>query len=73
MRGFGVKPAGKVFIDKQPLCTINLPLISKLFPEAKILFAIRDPRDVVFSCYRRHFGGNATTFELRSRESGARF
>ncbi len=73
VRDQGLDVSGKVFVDKQPLNTINLPLIAKLFPNAKILFAIRDPRDVVLSCYRRHFGINRTTFELLSLEGAARF
>jgi tetratricopeptide (TPR) repeat protein len=73
VRAFGVEPEGKVFIDKQPLNTFNLPLISKLFPEAKVLFAIRDPRDVVFSCFRRHFEVNSTMFEFLDLADGAGF
>jgi Flp pilus assembly protein TadD len=49
----GVKLAGRVFVDKHPFHTIKLPLIAKLFPDAGVLFAIRDPRDVVLSCFRR--------------------
>jgi hypothetical protein len=71
VRGYGVEPQGRVFIDKQPLATIDLPLIAELFPEAKIIFAIRDPRDVVFSCFRRHFEINPTTFEFLDPASGA--
>ncbi|HEY2050184.1 MAG TPA: sulfotransferase [Caulobacteraceae bacterium] len=44
---------GKVFIDKNPLNSFRLPIISKLFPDAKIIFAIRDPRDVILSAWRR--------------------
>ena len=73
VREYGVEPEGKVFIDKQPLNTFNLPMISKLFPEAKVLFALRDPRDVVFSCFRRHFEVNSTMFEFLNLEDGARF
>ncbi|HTT83624.1 MAG TPA: sulfotransferase [Rhizomicrobium sp.] len=47
--------AGKIFIDKMPINTFRLPLIARLFPAAKIVFAVRDPRDVVLSCFRRHF------------------
>jgi tetratricopeptide (TPR) repeat protein len=65
--------SGKVFIDKQPLNTIKLPLISKLFPRAKVLFALRDPRDVVFSCYRRHFRVSTAMFEFLDLEDAARF
>lgn len=73
VREFGGEPAGKVFIDKQPLNTFNLPVIAKLFPNAKILFALRDPRDVVFSCFRRHFEVNATMFEFLRLDDAARF
>jgi hypothetical protein len=73
VRAFGVEPNGKVFIDKQPLNTFNLPLIAKLFPEARILFAVRDPRDVLFSCFRRHFEVNPVMYEFLDLVSGARF
>ncbi|HEX4304047.1 MAG TPA: sulfotransferase [Rhizomicrobium sp.] len=73
VRSHGAEPAGKVFIDKQPLNTFNLPLIAKLFPQARIIFALRDPRDVVFSCFRRHFGVNATTYELLRLDDAARY
>jgi Flp pilus assembly protein TadD len=58
----GVAPAGKVFVDKAPAGTIYLPLIAKLFPGAKVLFAVRDPRDVVLSCFRNNFQLNAMTY-----------
>ena len=73
VREFGVEPDGKVFIDKHPLSTFRLPLISKMFPFAKIIFAIRDPRDVVFSCFRRSFNMNAAMYEFNSLERAARF
>jgi len=47
VRAGGAEVSGKVFIDKHPLNTLKLPLIARLFPAAKILFARRDPRDVV--------------------------
>lgn len=53
---------GKLFVDKQPAGTVNLPVIARLFPRAKILFAIRDPRDVVLSCFRQSFQMNAMTY-----------
>jgi tetratricopeptide (TPR) repeat protein len=62
----------KVFVDKQPLNTTKLPLIAKLFPKARILFAIRDPRDVVFSCFRRNFRVTGTQFEFLTTETCAR-
>jgi len=73
VRELNVDIAGKIFLDKQPLNTIKLPLIAKLFPDAKVLFALRDPRDVVFSCFRRQFRVNVTTYEFLSLTDAAKF
>jgi hypothetical protein len=56
-----------------PLHTPALPLIAKLFPDARILFALRDPRDVVFSCFRRRFRINAAMFELLTLDGAAAY
>ncbi|HEX4078511.1 MAG TPA: sulfotransferase [Rhizomicrobium sp.] len=73
VREHGIAPEGKVFVDKHPLNTIKLPLIRKLFPKARIVFALRDPRDVVLSCFRRHFEINAVMYEFLTLEGTARF
>jgi Tfp pilus assembly protein PilF len=62
----------RVFIDKQPINSLHLPLIARLFPDARIVFARRDPRDVVLSCFRRRFLMNRYTFELLTPEGAAR-
>jgi tetratricopeptide (TPR) repeat protein len=69
----GVQVAGKVFVDKHPLNTLKLPLIARLFPNAKILFAVRDPRDIVLSCFRHRFYMSAPIFELLTLEGAARY
>ncbi|HEY5288654.1 MAG TPA: sulfotransferase [Caulobacteraceae bacterium] len=66
VRQHGVDPAGRLFLDKAPAGTLNLPLVAKLFPRAKILFAIRDPRDVVLSCAMNAFQMNALTYAFTS-------
>jgi tetratricopeptide (TPR) repeat protein len=71
VRALGVEPAGKVFIDKLPLNAVNLPLVAKLFPEARVLLALRDPRDVVLSCFRRAFSLNAATYGMLTLEGAA--
>jgi hypothetical protein len=41
----------KVLLDKNPSPTASLHLWLRVFPEAKIIIALRDPRDVVLSCF----------------------
>jgi hypothetical protein len=65
--------SAKVVIDKLPLHMTALPAITKLFPRAKILFALRDPRDVVFSCFRRRFQINSAMFELLDLNDAATY
>jgi len=73
VQGFGRSPARKVFVDKWPFNSRRLPLIARLFPDARVLFAVRDPRDVVLSCFRRSFALNPDTFEFLQLEDCARF
>lgn len=72
VRRFGADPACKVFLDKQPLATVLWPALAALFPEARVLLALRDPRDVVLSCFRRGFRINPATFEFTDLERTAR-
>src|ERR1043166_978103 len=69
----GQTAARKVFIDKMPLNTVLLCLIAKLFPDAKVILALRDPRDVVFSCFRRRFGLTPQMYELLSLDGAAHY
>ena len=46
---------GRRLIDKNPLNLLALPAIRRLFPNSRILLAIRHPCDVVLSCYLQHF------------------
>jgi tetratricopeptide (TPR) repeat protein len=60
-----------VFVDKMPFYCVFLCLVAKLFPGAKIIFALRDPRDVVLSCFRRRFVMTEQMYELTTLESAA--
>jgi Tfp pilus assembly protein PilF len=55
VREFGADVSGKLFVDMNPLGGTKLPIIARLFPDARILVMRRDPRDVVLSCFRINF------------------
>jgi hypothetical protein len=69
----GVSPTTPVFVDKMPLNAVFLPLIAKLFPAAKVILALRDPRDVVLSCFRRRFAMNPGMYEFTTLETSAAY
>ncbi len=46
--------AGRLLIDKNPSYTFLIPAFCRLFPEIKLLIALRDPRDVVLSCFMQN-------------------
>jgi len=46
------QPLGdRLLIDKNPSLTFLIPALIRIFPEIKLLIALRDPRDVVLSCF----------------------
>lgn len=57
---------GQRLVDKNPLNLLALPAIRRLFPNSRILLAIRHPCDVILSCYMQHFG--APDFVLLCRD-----
>jgi tetratricopeptide (TPR) repeat protein len=71
--GLRGEPIRDVFIDKLPLNAIYLPLIHRLFPTARIVLALRDPRDVVLSCHRQRFGMNHAMFQLLRLDSAVAY
>ena len=64
--------AGGTFVDMNPFNGIKLPVIARLFPEARILIMRRDPRDVVLSCYRINFTPSPAAFAFSDLEETAR-
>ncbi len=62
----GVDAAGKILIDKNPSPTSRLPLWLRVFPELRVLIALRDPRDVVLSCYFQNIPLNSANVNFLS-------
>lgn len=51
-------PPGSLVVDKLPLNILGAPLIHRLFPDARFIFAVRHPCDVVLSCVMQGFEMN---------------
>jgi tetratricopeptide (TPR) repeat protein len=65
-------PPDKLVVDKLPLNLLGAPLIHRLFPEAKFLFAARHPCDVVLSCFMQNFDLNPAMANFLDLEDAAR-
>jgi tetratricopeptide (TPR) repeat protein len=55
---------GQLFVDKLPLNLVWLGLIGRVFPNARIILALRDPRDAVFSAWQRVFQANTAMLRM---------
>jgi len=62
-----------VVVNKLPLNIIQLPLILELFPNARILVAIRHPMDSVLSCFFQHFEHNTAMANFLTLEGSVSF
>lgn len=56
----GADPTTHTIINKLPLNIIHVGLIVRVFPDAKIIFAVRHPADAVLSCFMQDFQLNAS-------------
>ena len=63
---------GEVLLDKNPSPTAALHVWLRIFPDLKVLIALRDPRDVIVSCFFQKQMLNATNANFLSLERTAR-
>jgi tetratricopeptide (TPR) repeat protein len=63
----------KCLVDKFALNVIDLPVILRLFPEAPILFMVRDPRDACLSSVLQLMPPSPSTVNLLDWEDAVRF
>jgi tetratricopeptide (TPR) repeat protein len=61
----------KLLIDKNPFAMNSLPIICRLFPDAKIILALRHPCDVVLSCFVTNFKPNNAMVNFLSLDTAA--
>ncbi len=60
--------AGRIHLDKNPSLTLLIPALVRLFPEMNLVVAIRDPRDVVLSCFMQYLPLNTNSVCFLSLE-----
>lgn len=70
---FGDDFEGRLFLDKTTMNTIDIALINCVFPDAKVIFVMRDPRDVCLSCLLQVMTPSPTTVQLLNWRSTAEF
>lgn len=62
---------GTQLVDKLPLNIIRVPLLWRVFPQARFILAIRHPCDVTLSCLMQSFGTNDAMAGFTSLEGVA--
>jgi tetratricopeptide (TPR) repeat protein len=63
----------RLLLDKNLATTAWLYIWLRLFPQSKIVVALRDPRDVIISCYFQNFPFSWATVGFLSLKGTARF
>ena len=64
-------PGGERVVDKVPLNFVHVELVRRVFPDAPILFLLRDPRDCVWSAFTQTFQFNAAMVHTTTLEGTA--
>ena len=69
------QPVGRrLLIDKNPAMNPFIPAFARVFPEAKLMVAIRDPRDVCLSCFMQPLAVNQVSCAyLNLADTGAQY
>ena len=62
-----------IFIDKMPLNIFYIPELKKIFPNSKFIMAMRNPFDVVLSCFMQPFMPNDAMNNFFNLEDTAEF
>lgn len=63
------KPIGnRLLIDKNPALNVLIPAVIRIFPDARFLVALRDPRDVCLSCFMQPLSVNPVSSAYLSLE-----
>jgi hypothetical protein len=61
----------RMHLDKNPAYNLTIPIMLRIFPEMRFLVALRDPRDVVLSCFMRYLPLNTVSVHFLTLERTA--
>jgi tetratricopeptide (TPR) repeat protein len=64
----GQAAGDRMLVDKNPALNVLIPATVRIFPEAKFLIALRDPRDVCLSCFMQSLSPNPVSSAFLSLE-----
>jgi len=69
----GADGTRKILVDKNPFHLMHVPLIHRLFPDARFILALRHPADVLLSCYFSSFRPTPTLASFCRLDTAAEF
>lgn len=72
LEGIAPPPPGHTVVDKHPLHMARMPLIQRVFPEARIVLVERHPCDAVLSCFMANFALNPAMRSFTRLDEAAR-
>jgi tetratricopeptide (TPR) repeat protein len=72
LREAGDEAGARVLVDKNPSPTASLHLWLRVFPDLRVIIPLRDPRDVVISCFFQNFTLTAASVNFLSLGRTAR-
>jgi tetratricopeptide (TPR) repeat protein len=66
-------PGSAVVTDKMPSNLLALGLIGQMFPDCRVVYCRRDPRDTLLSCYFNRFNADQISFTYDLDDLGSAF
>ncbi len=73
LRDMDQGPHGRLLLDKNPALTASLHIWLRLFPQLKVIITLRDPRDIIISCFFQNLPLTAANVNFLSLERTVRF
>ncbi|MBS3963816.1 MAG: sulfotransferase [Methylomonas sp.] len=70
---FGDALASRLLLDKTTMNSIDIGFIQAIFPDARLVFLLRDPRDVCLSCFSQTMTPSPSTVHLLTWQGTAQF